>query len=114
MEPPLPVEPLGRIARSPCSTERRPEVVHLELRAHPVRVELGDELGDLDARVVDEDVQPAELLDRRRNRALPRGVVVADEAVPVTERRRDAGARVLESACSSSVTTTAAPLCSRM
>ena len=55
--------------------ERRAEDVDLEHPSEVVGLGVDDQAGDLDARVVDEDVEPAELLDRGRDRGLPARLV---------------------------------------
>ena len=56
------------------------------------RVEVDEQAGDLDAGVVDQDVEPAELVDRLGDRGLPAGVVgdvEVHEAVALAERLGD-------------------------
>ena len=55
--------------------ERRAEHVDLEHPAEVGGLGVDDQARDLDAGVVDEDVEPAELLDRRRDGGLPRRLV---------------------------------------
>ena len=72
IEPPLPAAPPGRMARRPCfMPERGADDVDLEHAAQVGRVEVDDERGDLDAGVVDQDVEAAELGDGRRRPPAP-------------------------------------------
>ncbi len=55
--------------------ERRAEEVDLEHRADVGGVEVHDQAGDLHARVVDDDVEAAQVVDGGGDRVLPAGVV---------------------------------------
>ena len=62
MLPPLPASPSGRMVRKPAlEAESGAEDVDLQHRADVLRVHLDDQAGDLDAGVVDQDVEPAEV-----------------------------------------------------
>ena len=66
--------------------------------AHRVGVEVDEQAGDLDAGVVDQDVEAAELVGRVGDRGLPAGVVgdvEVDEAVPLAERLGHLGPEVV-------------------
>ena len=72
-------------------TERGAEQVDVELLADGVRVEVDDQAGDLDAGVVDQDVEAAELSGGLRDGGLPVGVVggvEVHEAVPLVRATR--------------------------
>ena len=85
----------GRAARAHgpqavLDAERGAEDVDLQHRADVLGVHLGDQAGDLDAGVVDQDVQPAELRHGLLDGGGPAGVVgdvEGDEAVAVTRAR---------------------------
>ena len=77
--------------------QRRAENVDVEHPADLGGVDLRDQAGDLDPSVVDEDVQPAEVLDRLSDRGLPAGVVgdvEGDEAVVLSQTLGDRAARL--------------------
>ena len=81
--PPLPAGAVGtHRAQAVLEAERGAEDVDLEHRADVVRVDLGDQAGDLDAGVVDQDVEPAELVDGG-----------GDGVLPARRRRSRRGAR---------------------
>ena len=97
--PPLPADAAGTHGQEGVlDAERRAEQVDLELAPHRVRVEVDEQAGDLDAGVVDEDVQTAELAGRvgdGRRPARVVGHVEVDEAVALAERLGDLGAEVV-------------------
>ena len=98
-QPPLPAAPPGRIARNACLM---PSVVPSRLTSSILRrlggVDVDQQAGDLDAGVVDQDVETAELADRVGDRGLPAGVVgdvEVHEPVAVAERSGHLGAEVV-------------------
>ena len=97
--PPLPATPPGRMARKACLM---PSEVPSRLTSSWLRtasgVEVDEQAGDLDARVVDQDVQAAELAGRVGDGACPAGVVgdvEVHEAVALAERLGHLGAEVV-------------------
>jgi hypothetical protein len=62
-------------AEGVLEAQRRPEDVDLQHPAYVSRVEVGDQTGDLDPGVVDDDVQPAQLGDRLRDGRFPARVL---------------------------------------
>ena len=92
--------PRSHGAERVLDAERGAEQVDLELLAHLGRVEVDDQAGDLDACVVDDDVEPAGALDGGRDGSLPArvvGDVEMDRGVTVSERLGDlAGELVLD------------------
>ena len=89
MLPPLPAAPAGpHGAQAVLDAERRAEEVDVEHLADLVGLDLGEQAGDLDAGVVDQDVEAAEVLDRLADGLLPAvvaGHVEGDEAVLLTQ-----------------------------
>jgi hypothetical protein len=79
-------------------TECGAEQVDLEHLACLCRIEVGEQAGDLDPGVVDQDVEPAQLPGRLRDGGRP-VVVVGDvevhEAVSLAERLGDLGSQVV-------------------
>ena len=74
--PPGPAGPPGRIARKACFMPSAvPSEIDLAHARSVVGVRSMTSAGDLDAGVVDQDVQAAERLDRVRDGVLPIGVV---------------------------------------
>ena len=101
MLPPLP--PVARAAgahgaEAVLDAERRAEEVDVEHLADLVGLDLGEQAGDLDAGVVDQDVEAAEVLDGLADRPLPAvvaGDVEGDEAVLLAETLGDRAAGLL-------------------
>ena len=75
IEPPLPAAPSGRIARNACLMPRAVPSTLTSSIVDTAGLEIDQEGGDLDAGVVDQDVEAAELVDGRGDRGLPRRLV---------------------------------------
>ena len=74
--PPLPAGPPGRIARKACFMPSTvPTMLTSHIRRSVLGLDLGDQRGDLDAGIVDQDVVAAEGFDRRGNGPLPLRIV---------------------------------------